>query len=95
MTNAILTDAIQKRERSYRDAIDVLKSIDEDDPDHATASAIQTLREAVELVACLRRLVPGCTVAEVHKAFGAPGDFGYDTPIGDALSSLYRGEAAR
>ncbi|HKY40714.1 MAG TPA: hypothetical protein VJN18_32490 [Polyangiaceae bacterium] len=24
---------------------------------------------------------------------GAPGDFGYETPVGDALSRLYRGES--
>lgn len=26
----------------------------------------------------------------VHKAFGAPGDWGYGTPKGDALFALYR-----
>jgi len=29
------------------------------------------------------------TVAELHGAFGAPGDFGYETPIGSALARLY------
>ncbi|NTG07203.1 hypothetical protein [Rhizobium rhizogenes] len=28
----------------------------------------------------------------VHKAFGAPGDYGYGTPKGDALIALYRSE---
>lgn len=52
------------------------------------------LREAVELVRCLRRLVSGLNVQEIHRAFGAPGDFGYQTPIGAALARLYapRGE---
>ncbi len=26
----------------------------------------------------------------IHVAFGAPGDFGYDTPLGAALQKLYR-----
>jgi len=25
----------------------------------------------------------------VHQAFGAPGDYGYDTPLGQALKMLY------
>jgi hypothetical protein len=53
---------------------------------------IRDLREALELVGCLRRLIAGRTVAEIHKAFGAPGDFGYETPIGDALYQLYQGK---
>lgn len=49
------------------------------------------LREAEELVRCLRRLVGFCTPDDIHKAFGAPGDFGYETPIGAALAKVYRG----
>lgn len=30
------------------------------------------------------------TIEAVHKVFGAPGDYGYDTPEGDALFALYR-----
>ncbi len=26
---------------------------------------------------------------KIHKAFGAPGDWGYETPLGRALSDLY------
>lgn len=29
-------------------------------------------------------------IAEVHKVFGAPGDFGYETPQGIALFRLYK-----
>lgn len=46
-------------------------------------------RLARELVRCLRRLLKGRTAEEILTAFGAPGDFGYDTPIGQALSRLY------
>jgi hypothetical protein len=44
------------------------------------------LREASELVLVLARLLSGKTV---HDAFGAPGDWGYQTPIGQALYQLY------
>lgn len=88
---ADLRDAIAERERAYNSAIDRLREkLDGDDEDWA---AVQDLREAVELVRCLRRLVPACGLADIHKAFGAPGDFGYETPIGEALSRLYRGES--
>lgn len=80
-----LVDALASRQRDFRDAIDRLP----DDSDEARGD-IAMLREAVELVGCLRRLVADRTTDEVHKAFGAPGDFGYDTPIGDALAKVYR-----
>jgi len=31
-------------------------------------------------------------VDQVHKAFGAPGDYGYDTTEGKALIRLYRAQ---
>lgn len=45
------------------------------------------LREASELIRVLGRLLAG---KSVHEAFGAPGDWGYGTPIGDALLEVYR-----
>ena len=45
------------------------------------------LREASELIRVLGRLMAG---KSVHDAFGAPGDWGYGTPIGDALLEVYR-----
>ena len=84
----ILANAIQGRERTYREALDLIRSraedLDEEFDDRLP-------REAIELVSCLRRLVQSCTVDQVHRAFGSPGDFGYDTPIGDALAEVYRG----
>lgn len=47
----------------------------------------QDLRNAAELIRVLARLLAG---KSVHEAFGAPGDWGYDTPIGDALLEVYR-----
>lgn len=46
-------------------------------------------RTLVRLLDCLRRLAEGATKEQIHKAFGAPGDWGYDTPIGAALYRLY------
>lgn len=81
-----LTDALASRQSDLRDALDRLP----DDTDEARHD-LALLREGVELVGCLRRLVALSTPDEIHKAFGAPGDFGYDTPIGDALAKVYRG----
>lgn len=53
----------------------------------------EVLEEAAELARCLARLVRQRTLREIHDAFGAPGDFGYGTPIGDALAKLYRGDS--
>jgi hypothetical protein len=39
--------------------------------------------DTAELVLVLARVVEG---KELAKAFGAPGDWGYGTPIGDALA---------
>lgn len=83
----LLQDAIAKRERDYVRALDALRRDDEPD------GVVHDLREAIELARCCRRLLAGRSVEEIHRAFGAPGDFGYDTPIGDALSKIYRGEA--
>lgn len=57
-----------------------------------TAGELQTLRDACELVGCLRRLVSGRSLSELHAAFGAPGAFGYGTPIGNALARAYWGD---
>lgn len=49
----------------------------------------ENLRAVQSLLGCLRRLVKGRTLREVHDAFGAPGDFGYSHPIGKALRKIY------
>lgn len=47
---------------------------------------------AGELIRVLARMVEG---KSIHEAFGAPGDFGYHTPIGSALYQYYRGKDSR
>ncbi len=44
-------------------------------------------RDDAELLRVLARLLEG---KSPHQAFGAPGDWGYGTPIGDALAAAYR-----
>lgn len=48
-------------------------------------------RDDVELLRCLARILSG---DPVRKAFGAPGDWGYDTPVGDALREDYAAGSA-
>lgn len=77
--------ALYERTRAYSDALDRLVGAAGDEEDR------HALREAIELVRCLRRLIPsGITVQQIRGAFGAPGDFGYGTPLGNALAALYR-----
>ena len=40
-------------------------------------------RTTAELIRCLARMIEGKTL---YQAFGAPGDWGYETPIGMALA---------
>ena len=50
--------------------------------DATTPQQDQTLRDAAELIRVLARQVEGKSIA---KAFGAPCDWGYETPVGAAL----------
>ena len=50
--------------------------------DVTTPQQDQTLRDAAELIRVLARQVEG---KPIDKAFGAPSDWGYETPIGAAL----------
>ncbi len=61
-------------------AEEINRNYDFDDPD------TRDFRDTAELLNCLARMLEG---KSVHKAFGAPGDWGYGTPIGDALSDAY------
>jgi hypothetical protein len=44
-------------------------------------------RDTPELLRALARIVEGQTI---YRAFGAPGDWGYGTPIGDTLFAAIR-----
>lgn len=49
-----------------------------------TQEDYQLLRDAADLLRVLAHVVDGKTLA---KAFGSPGDWGYDTQIGQAIVS--------
>lgn len=49
-----------------------------------TAEEDHSLRDAADLLRVLAHVVDG---KPLDKAFGAPGDWGYDTPIGQAIAS--------
>lgn len=88
MNHKHLVDALAAREREYRAALERLADFAPEESGAARVSEC-LLCEAIEIVRCARRMVPACTLEQVHAAFGAPGDFGYETPIGAALARVY------
>lgn len=85
----VLIGVLIDRERDYEAALEEMRTLplanDEQFFGHRRA-----LREAVELARVARRLLWGRVgVREVHAAFGAPGDWGYETEIGRALATIY------
>lgn len=57
-----------------------------DSDDRSIERASRRLRDSGELVRVLARLVEG---KDLHAAFGAPGDWGYSTKLGQALYQHY------
>jgi hypothetical protein len=86
-----LQAAIETRVREYSAAIERLRALASDETESEVHDITALLREAIELARCLRRMTQERTPAEIHRAFGSPGGFGYDTPIGAALDRVYRG----
>jgi hypothetical protein len=78
--NRILTEAIYQLEKDFRAVLN---------KDGSAIGVEDALYLALELIGCLRRLLPNVPVNAIHRAFGAPGDFGYHTAIGQALASIY------
>lgn len=91
-----LAAALEHEARDYDEAIDGLRALVDAGVvqiphDLELYDLARKLRNSAELVRSLRRLVDVSTTQEIHGAFGAPGDWGYGTPVGAALASLYRG----
>lgn len=59
-------------------------------PEGADESAVNALRTGEHVIAVFARVTATMTPAELHRVFGAPGDWGYDTPLGDALYAAYK-----
>jgi len=90
-----LVSAIYARERALREAYYELRDrFSEDgyqaDADSAVSKALRDVRESFNLVSALRRAVAGMDRGEVLRVFGAPGDYGYETDVGQALDRFYR-----
>lgn len=87
---AQIANALTERERLYRDGIARLRELSSDEAENEVYDITFLLREAVDLVGVLRRLMPSASDKGMHDAFGAPGDWGYGAPIGAALDTFYR-----
>lgn len=88
MSIETLQSAIKDQEIVYTKALDRMRGM-ADDAGEEVGQEAWALKECIELARCLRRLTAGRTVREIHQAFGAPGDFGYETAIGAALAKVY------
>lgn len=85
----LLDRALIAREREVYAAISRLVEIAPCEHEDEVYLLRSQLRDAPTLIGCLRRLAQGRSAEELHAAFGAPGDFGYETPLGDALYRIY------
>lgn len=70
---------ITQQQRDLRTAIVEHAAAANPDLDHTTSSLIRVLGSVIEGV-------------PVDRAMGAPGDWGYGTPIGDALFALLKSQ---
>lgn len=84
-----LASAIYQEERACLQAIERLREVASAETENEVYDLTVTLKKAVVLCGCLRRMVEERAPMEVHRSFGAPGDFGYESSIGSALASVY------
>ncbi|MCR4301608.1 MAG: hypothetical protein NUV51_08350 [Sulfuricaulis sp.] len=97
MSGLPLARALRDVATGARDvAYDIQRAIDDGpvtpDQEKALSHAnARTLKLASELVRVLANVVDGM---DVRKALGAPGDWGYETPIGDGIVQLLNSGAA-
>ncbi len=77
LNSILLVNALRAKAQAMIDA----------EPD-ADPKRHQENRDAAELILTLAHIVNG---KPVSVAFGAPGDWGYGTPIGDALAAKHVG----
>lgn len=59
---------------------------DSSDDSERDGRLYRDLDQSAELVRVLARIIEG---KSIHEAFGSPGDFGYETPVGAALYRFY------
>lgn len=85
-----LVGVLAQIEKSTRKA----QSLAEDDL-AAGHLALRQLELLGHLTYTVRLFVRTATPGEIHRLFGAPGDWGYDTPLGDALYRFYDEEGVK
>jgi hypothetical protein len=90
-----LESAIDGECAAVRRAIDRLSDLDCESEkwekiEDLVRDVVRDLRMTEALFGPLSRLVKGRSAREIHEAFGSPGDYGYDTPIGAALYAIYQ-----
>ena len=83
-----LRKVLDARWSRYDKALGVVQDAIDDENDENMA-ALRDLREAVRILRCAAHLVEQRPPRELHDAFGAPGDWGYETEIGAALYRVY------
>lgn len=87
-----LAEALYKSNNRFCYDLERLRHLASPETVDEVDSLTRDLRDAIEFSRCLRRLVPELTADQIHRAFGAPGDFGYETPLGAALHDIYRAQ---
>lgn len=92
--SAALKKVIQEEVYECRGLLSRIKEALWEHPEF-TGADFRKIGIVLELANCGARLAELADVPSVHKAYGAPGDFGYDTPTGEALSELYSAYSAQ
>ena len=75
MKNAKLSKALRDQAEALAESVE------------QNAVDISAMGEVAELICVLARIVEGKTI---DRSFGAPGDWGYGTPIGDGVFAMLR-----
>jgi hypothetical protein len=86
--SAALQKAVHAVGQQVTDAIYKIECMHEDGTE--TGVHVQALRNARCLLGVLAHITGGMSV---QRAYGAPGDWGYDTPLGDGVLDLLRQQA--
>ena len=82
MDSKQLANAVRNMSRKIYDAIE---NTDRDATQCQVDMSYDALNDCAELLRCLSRVIEG---RDVQAAFGSPGDWGYGSPIANALVSM-------
>ena len=85
-----LVETVRKRVLEHQDTVEDLLLAVGDDLDEALYAKARALRELGKLAMRLSSLLATSSPDQVRKALGAPGDFGYQNPVGAAMFAFYK-----